>query len=114
MNIVELLKDKQMNEPTPQQPPAPTEHGQIVINYNFAAPGPIYRFTNAKKGRKVYDAMVKAWKARGEWTYLPNKKSVPKFFDIVADMYDGSVDLDMIASISFVEWPKRDKCIARG
>jgi hypothetical protein len=34
-------------------------------------------------------------------------------FDIEADMFDGAIDISQVASINFVEWPKRGKFLPR-
>lgn len=103
-----------MSQPTPVQEPTPTENAQIMVLFDTAGTSVIYRFNVAKKGRKVYDAMAKAWKDRGGRVYDTSRRKAPsQFFDVEADMFDGSVDLDRVISISWVEWPKRGKFIPR-
>ena len=109
MDILQLAREH-MNQPTPEEY-CPTENAQIVFNYTFAAPAPVYRFNNAKKARKVYDAAVKAWRLRTSWD--GTSRVPPSIFEIEADMFDGAVDLRHVASINFVEWPKRGKFLPR-
>jgi hypothetical protein len=110
-NIIQLAREYEMNQPTPVQA---TEHAQVLCSYDIPITPIIYRFNNVKKGRKAYEEIVKAWKARGGFEYSPNKKQPPRYFDMKADMFDGAIDLDRIVSISIVEWPKRDHFIPRG
>lgn len=102
-----------MQQPVPQNEPKPTENAHIVFNYDFASPAPIYRFNKAKDGRKVYEAVAKAWQSRRDWlaSIGERKKAAPSLFEIKADMFDGWIDLDRVVAISFVEWPKRGKFI---
>lgn len=97
-----------MNQPTPQQY-VPTENAQLVFNYSFASPAPVYRFNNAKKARKVYEDAVKAWKKYDEWVQRGVGPAPTGLFEIKADMFDGVIDLRYVAAINFVEWPKRSK-----
>ena len=92
------------------QPPTPTENAQIVFNYSFPSPAPIFRFNNAKKARKEYERIVKLWRNRRAGS---GSRPVDGFVDIKADMFDGVIDLDLVAAVCFVEWPKRGKFIPR-
>ena len=71
MDILQLAREH-MNQPAPEEY-RPTENAQVVFNYTFAAPAPVYRFNNAKKARKVYEDAVKAccefgWQGfRADW-----------------------------------------------
>lgn len=104
-----------MNQPTP---PTPNENAQIMIMFDVAVPSVIYRFNTAKKARKAYEGLVKAWKARSGWRYkfqpeAERKKEPPQHFEIKADMFDGGIDLDRVISVNIVEWPKRGKFVPR-
>ena len=99
-----------MNVTEMQHEPAPTENAQLMFMPNFAAPATIYRFNNSKKGRKAYEAAVKAWRA---WGGASPSKLVIRHIEIKGDMFDGWVDLDHVAAINFVEWPKRGKFVPR-
>jgi len=113
-NIIDIARMQQMNQPTPQNEPTSTENAQLMFTPDFAAPATIYRFNNAKRGRKVYEAAVKAWVARHSFLRSTgDKKPAPNLFEIKADMFDGWVDLDRVMAINFVEWPKRGKFIPR-
>lgn len=108
-NIVDLARAN-MNQPTE---PTPTENAQIMVLFDTAGTSVIYRFNVAKKGRKVYDALLKAWKQRGEYLHSVDSTKKPQYYDVEADMFDGCVDLDRVISISWVEWPKRGKFFPR-
>ncbi len=115
MDILQLAREH-MNQPAPEEY-RPTENAQVVFNYTFAAPAPVYRFNNAKKARKVYEDAVKAWRLRTSWDrcgpFDKSSRVPPSIFEIEADMFDGAVDLRHVASINFVEWPKRGKFLPR-
>lgn len=102
-----------MNQPTE---PTSTENAQIMCTYDVAVTPIIYRYNDAKKGRKAYEALLKAWKLRGGWKYKwqPEKtKAPPQHYDMASDIFDGCIDLDRVISISIVEWPKRGKFYPR-
>jgi len=111
MDIIQLAREH-MSQPAPEEY-RPTENAQVVFNYTFAAPAPVYRFNNAKKARKVYEDAVKAWKAYRTWAITGTGKIPATTFDIEADMFDGAIDISQVASINFVEWPKRGKFLPR-
>jgi hypothetical protein len=107
MNIVDLIKEQQMKEPTQ---PTPTEKFQIVIVWITPQPPNIQRFNSVKKGMKVFEAMCKAWEAHLA-PYEPKRKPAPLLFNIDGDMFFSCIDLSQVAQISYVDHAKRAKFI---
>lgn len=95
-----------MNEPTP------TEKSQIVVNYTFASPAPVFRFNSVKKGEKEFAKLKNAWSAYSDWMYQQAKGKKPsRHHDVDGDMFVSTIDLACIACLSFVDLPKRAKFI---
>ena len=97
-----------------QQAPIVTERAQIVFVFTTPQPTNIQRFNSAKRGRKEYERVKKAWQAWGDWCTrgaLGNKKPPSRYTDVEGDMFSSCIDFTQIACMSFVDTEQRQKFV---
>lgn len=83
----------------------PDEKAQIVVNYE-QGPNLILRYRKVKSGLAAYTKLVKAWKAALD-TSFSNKKPAPRMLFVQSDMFNSTVYLLGVTTISFVDHAKR-------
>lgn len=106
MNIVDLIREREMNQPQPA-PPVPTEKFQIVVVWTTPQPPNVQRFNSVKKGMKEFNGITKAW---AKWINRHNDV-VPRLYDMDGDMFFSCIDLSQVAQISYVDHAKRAKFV---
>lgn len=101
-NILDLIRNQQMNAPpVAPAPPVADERAQIVVAFK-TCPAIIFRFKRVSLAEATYAKLVKAWiNCPGEYR------------EVKSDKFDGTVALDEISNIAFVDWDKYDKFISR-
>lgn len=116
-NIVDLIREQKMSQPTPPLPIDLNEKSQVVITPTTPQQPNILRFKSVKDGLKAYDKILKAWR---EWHAFKDyfgtpkgtgKKPPERFIEIYCEMFVSCVDLDYVSTVNFVDIAKRHKFV---